>query len=211
MAAERLGARPPEGALEPSWPEEALGIHGAVPARRAEFHLGRALARRVLVELGRPPCAIPVRAGRAPLWPAGVVGSISHGAGLCLVAVAEKNDVTALGIDVEIAAPFEAKLMRRVASPCELEAFSRVNACSGPEAAAILFSAKESVYKAQHPISGAFLEFQDVAVEASAPERFRAHLLPPAARGALGEARLEGSWHRVGPWLATLCTLEPPQ
>ncbi len=65
--------------LHPLAAGEALP--GAVPARLAQFSTGRTAARLALQHPGQD---------RAPVWPAGSVGSISHCVRLCLAVVAKK-------------------------------------------------------------------------------------------------------------------------
>src|SRR5262249_41084450 len=62
----------------PLMPGEVDAVSRAVPSRRREFALGRWCARRALGGLGIAPQSIPVGEGRAPTWPHGVVGSITH-------------------------------------------------------------------------------------------------------------------------------------
>ena len=83
------------------WPEEAAAVQHAVEKRRREFAVGRMLARAALAAIGDPPSAIPTGNHREPVWPAGIVGSITHCAGYCAAAVARDAMVVALGIDAE--------------------------------------------------------------------------------------------------------------
>ncbi|MDK1493915.1 hypothetical protein QN219_28415 [Sinorhizobium sp. 7-81] len=82
--------------------EEESAVVSAVESRRREFAIGRTCARSALSKLGFPPCAIPGGPHRAPLWPSGIVGSITHCAGFCAAAVALQEDYVALGIDAEV-------------------------------------------------------------------------------------------------------------
>ena len=70
------------------FPEEEALVAGAVTKRREEFAAGRNAARAALAGLGPPPCPL-LRAGRrAPAWPQGIVGSITHCSGFCCAVVA---------------------------------------------------------------------------------------------------------------------------
>ena len=66
-------------------PPEAQAIDHAVPKRRREFTAGRTAARRACARLGVWAGALPVAADRTPVWPEGVVGSISHSDLSCAV------------------------------------------------------------------------------------------------------------------------------
>jgi 4'-phosphopantetheinyl transferase EntD len=140
------------------YPEEQTFVARAVPARRADFAAGRTAARRALGALGIEPRAIPSGERRAPVWPEGTVGSISHSGGWAVAAVARSSDVFALGLDIEVAAPLPEDVEALVVGP-------RDRLGSSNYRATIAFSAKESVYKALQPARGWLLEFADVELE----------------------------------------------
>jgi 4'-phosphopantetheinyl transferase EntD len=148
---------------EPLWPAE-LSAAGLMSAKRLrEFSAGRHCARRALAHLGHAPVALPVGPGRAPLWPAGIIGSISHTAEIAVAVVARQAQLQSLGIDVESADPLEPGLLELVCRDDERAAM----AVSGLEhglGAKLIFSAKESVYKCLWPLTGVFLEFHDIGI-----------------------------------------------
>ncbi|GAB3946415.1 hypothetical protein GCM10027614_39920 [Micromonospora vulcania] len=63
--------------------EQACLGERAVESRRRDFTAGRVCARRAMADLGLPASAVPAAADRAPVWPAGVVGAITHTTGYC--------------------------------------------------------------------------------------------------------------------------------
>src|SRR5947208_1552294 len=81
--------------------EEEAYLGNVVPARRREFRAGRLYARQALRGLGIPETAIPIGPDRAPIWPKGVVGSISHSRNLCAAVVGLSADYLGIGIDIE--------------------------------------------------------------------------------------------------------------
>ncbi len=81
--------------------EEREISRGFAPKRQREFATGRTLARRALAAMGQPEVAIPIGPDRAPVWPEGVVGSISHTSTLCAVVLASRLDLRGLGVDLE--------------------------------------------------------------------------------------------------------------
>jgi len=164
------------------YPEESYYLANMHPQRRREFTAGRVCARRVLQTLGIECFPLRVGEGRAPLWPPTVIGSISHCDGFCAaVAMRPVDGVLGIGLDVEPSGPLDEEVVALVCTEVE-----RVWCRSAPfltEGAwgKIIFSAKESVYKALFPVSGLFLEFQDVELEIDpAVMRFRARLTPSA-------------------------------
>ncbi|BCJ55467.1 putative 4'-phosphopantetheinyl transferase [Actinoplanes sp. NBRC 14428] len=152
---------PPSATLYPA--EEEL-VARAVPKRRAEFTTVRHCARQALASLGEPPAPI-LRGDRgAPIWPAGVVGSLTHCAGYRAAAVAHAADVAGIGIDAEVHGPLPAGVLDLVSLPGEREHLSALAAGSGTWWERLLFSAKESVYKVWFPRTGEWLGFEEAAV-----------------------------------------------
>ena len=140
----------------PLWPEETPAVARAVDKRVAEFTAGRAAARAAMMALGESPSAIRQGADRAPVWPYGLTGSITHTDGLCLAAVARRRDIASLGIDAEARAPLPADVMPRVLSSVEWT--------DDPIAARAIFSAKEATYKALYPLMGVIWGFRDLEI-----------------------------------------------
>jgi 4'-phosphopantetheinyl transferase EntD len=150
--------------------------------RRREFRAGRQCARRALAELGIRDFSLLPATDRAPVWPVGVIGSITHteddrrdGGGYCGVAVARATEVQGIGIDAEPAVALPSDLWKRV-----LDDEEHQFALGMPDPglyARFVFSAKEAVYKAVYPIVRQFLDFSDVHIEsASENGLFTAHL-----------------------------------
>jgi 4'-phosphopantetheinyl transferase EntD len=143
--------------------EEPL-VEGAAQTRVQQFTAGRVCSRIALGRLGVARTT-PILRGedRAPIWPPGFVGSISHTDMWCAAAVARTEDVRAIGIDLEPATPLKQALWRRVCTPKEIDWLREL-----PEpglTGKVLFSAKESVYKCQYPLTNEFLGFHAVEVE----------------------------------------------
>jgi 4'-phosphopantetheinyl transferase EntD len=147
------------------FPEEAAAIRGAVERRRAEFASGRWCARTALRELGGPAVGIGVAQDRAPIWPDGFVGSISHAGDLCCAAVARRSDVRSLGIDVEDAGALEQGLEAVICTDAERVASARLPALRASTWSKMAFVAKEAYYKCYAPVMKSFLEFHDVSVD----------------------------------------------
>ncbi len=151
------------------FPEEEAWITRAIPKRRREFAAGRWCARQALARLGLPDVPLPPAPDRAPRWPAGIVGSITHSDTLCIVAVARQDHVHALGVDTEPWAPLDAELWPLVCTPTELGWLMRQPPRLRGYLARALFSAKEATYKCQYPLTGAMLDFPDLEVALDLP------------------------------------------
>ena len=141
---------------------EALG--DAVSAKRKhDFILGRAAARKSLAAIGFPVVS-PVLRGeqREPLWPVGVVGSISHSGSYGVAVAAWQQDVPALGIDIQkVEERYTDELIARFADPDEFD-WVRSDPAKRTERAVKLFSAKESIFKALYVLRRVWFAF-DVA------------------------------------------------
>ncbi|MEO8904980.1 MAG: 4'-phosphopantetheinyl transferase superfamily protein [Polyangiaceae bacterium] len=172
-------------------------IADAAEARRVEFRTGRGCAHAALEALGVPVVPVLRGARREPLWPVGIVGSITHTTGLCAAAVAHTQDYRALGLDAELDQRVTAAFVRRVCSESEIARCSEL----GPieHLANVVFSAKETVHKLQYPLTGQVLYWRDLEVELDPPRTstgaFRARFLNPSGRFLPG-ALIEGRWIR---------------
>jgi 4'-phosphopantetheinyl transferase EntD len=179
------------------FPTEAAMMGRAVEKRRREFATGRDCAHRALAALGLEPVAIPGGERGEPLWPTGVVGAITHCRGYRGCAVARATEVAAVGIDAEPHAPLPAGLIGDVARPEETGPLAELaRAEPGVHWDRLLFSAKESVYKAWYPLTGRWLGFEDAVLSFDPDQRrFHARLLVPGPVVAGAELTgFEGRW-----------------
>ncbi len=153
---------PPDAVLHPR--EEAV-ISRAVEKRRREFRTVRHCARQALRELGLPPAAVLPGEHREPLWPPGVVGSLTHCAGYRGAAVARSRDLLTVGIDAEPHQPLPPDVLEAIALAEEQVRIGEMAATHGTAHwDRILFCAKETVYKAWFPLAQRWLGFHDAAV-----------------------------------------------
>ena len=153
-------------AYRPDWgslllPEELVVVADATEPRRTEFAAGRCCAREALRRLGHS--GFPILAGpdREPLWPEGVVGSITHSADYCAAAVAAKRDLLSLGIDVEVNAALPEGVAQLTMTECESQQIDRI---TGVNPCALIFSAKEALFKAWFQLARTWLDHHDAEV-----------------------------------------------
>jgi len=170
--------------------EEMALLERAAEARRAEFAAARHCARQALRRLGLTDVPILRGPKREPVWPAGIVGSITHCKGYRAAAVARASDVLTLGIDAEPHAALPKGIDRRVLDDRERAWIAEAPADTYWDR--LIFSAKESVYKAWFPLAQGWLGFEEatIAIDAAAGT-FRASLLidPPAGVPATFDGR----------------------
>lgn len=209
-----LFADPPDVRL---YPEEAEFVARAVDKRRREFATVRLCARAALAQIGTPPQAILPGHRGAPLWPEAVVGSMTHCDTYRAAAVARSATVAALGIDAEPDLPLPTGVRETVALPQERRQLDQLSA-THPYVAwdRLLFSAKESTYKAWFPLVGRFLDFDECEITLD-PElgTFTSSLkVPGPVVGARRLSRFSGRWrtvsHQGSTYVATAVVVPPP-
>jgi 4'-phosphopantetheinyl transferase EntD len=158
---DRGGGSPP-----PLHPDEAALVSRAVPARRAEFARARACAHRALQLLGLRPGAILKGPRGEPQWPPGVTGSITHCLDYCAAAAVINHDIIALGIDAEVHAPLPEGVLDLIATGTER---ARLEELGGKRPLRhwdrLLFSIKESTFKAWYPLTRTWVEAERLSVE----------------------------------------------
>lgn len=145
-------------------PEELLlaADFSSSDARR-HFLLGRLAARECLRLLGHenfPLLRVPNE--RRPLWPSGIIGSIAHTSGQAVCAAGRAADFAAIGVDLETSGRVRLEAAPKLLTPSE---FARLE--NAPNQLALLtsiFAAKEALFKALNPLTGAFFGFQDAEI-----------------------------------------------
>ncbi len=172
-APDDLDLAPLKAALEPYGalvaarrirPGDEAGFAGGRPGARIEglraSGAARIAARALLDELGADPSApLPRSASGAPLWPAGVIGSLAHDQVFALAAAARRGRFVGLGVDIEPAEPLPEDVVDLVLGDSE-----RRRTRGDGVAQRLVFVAKEAVYKAIHPMDGTPLDFPDIEV-----------------------------------------------
>ena len=173
----------------PLWPEEEAAVRRAVPSRIREFTAGRAAARLAMTDIGLIPGAVTTTAARAPAWPPGLSGSITHTARIAAAVVSRQADWPAIGLDLERAEPMSDDMAELIRHP--LDSVDPV--LSEPLAATLLFSAKEAAFKAQFPLTGLWIDYSQV------PLTITADGFTLSVQGV----PLSGRWRRAGGLFAT--------
>ena len=132
--------------------------------RLIDFSNGRYCAKKALLELGIEDVSILIGKDREPIWPEGIVGSISHCDALVGAIVAKKSDHISLGLDIEEIGRVTPDLYDLVFTENEKRYLSSFTGRKLQEQSTLIFSIKEAFYKFQHPITKTFLDFLDVEV-----------------------------------------------
>ncbi|WP_327111896.1 4'-phosphopantetheinyl transferase superfamily protein [Streptomyces sp. NBC_01341] len=153
-------AEAPPGSL---YPEEARLVARSVDRRKHEFASVRVCARRAMAALGLPP--VPVLTGHRgmPLWPDGVIGSMTHCDGYRAAALARTSRARAIGIDAEPNEPLPSDVYEIVSLPSERTRMPGTDG-AGVHWDRLLFSAKESVFKTWFPLTRVELDFTEADI-----------------------------------------------
>lgn len=177
-------------------PDELERAETMGPRRRHEFLLGRACARRALSQLGVEGFALLSDVDRAPVWPDGIVGSITHSGDFCAAVVARRVDFVGLGIDAAAAAPLSERTVDRITNDRERAQLEALPSMEPSLWGMLLFSAKESLYKCYFPNTRTFLGFRDAEVEIDPDATsFRARLCRKDAPSLSGMRDFRGRFY----------------
>jgi 4'-phosphopantetheinyl transferase EntD len=144
--------------------DEKSLIQNLSEERILDFSTGRFCARRALLKLGIANFPIVIGDNKNPVWPDGIVGSISHCEVLTGALVAKKKHKISLGLDIEIIGRVTKDLWNLVFTKNELNYLQTLTDSDKLIMSTLIFSVKEAFYKFQHPVTGLFLEFLDVEV-----------------------------------------------
>ena len=175
-------------------------IERSVRKRQAEYFYGRLAARHALAAAGLPAVDIGTGAERQPLWPAGSIGSITHNSRRAGAVALPEGPWHGVGIDVEsIATPdvqdsiaalaVDADELRRLAA--------HEHMLQRAALLPLVFSAKESFYKAAYGAVGRFFDFSAIRLTAIGADRLTFVVAEPlCARWGVG-AHVQAHWRRL--------------
>lgn len=149
------------------------GVARSVHKRQAEFYFGRLAARQALGALDIPGFDIGVGAARQPIWPVGVVGSISHTHTYAAATAMRRGACSGVGIDLEhLAGPDAAAALASTTVDAEELRYleTLVHRLPINTLLTATFSAKESLFKAAFNEVGRYFDFSAARVFLVDPE-----------------------------------------
>lgn len=191
-------------------PEHQM-VATASPKRRREFAAARICARRAMRDLGVPEAPVVKGERGVPVWPSGVVGTMTHTEGYRAAALAHAAELRAVGVDAEPHDVLPDGVLDAVTLPEErgwLRAAAFDPAASSLRLDRLLFCAKEATYKAWFPLTRRWLGFEDAHITigvgaGDAPEgdalgygTFRSRILidPHVIDGGAPLTEISGRW-----------------
>ena len=133
----------------------------SVVKRQAEFLAGRYVAKEALTVTGVAVPHVGIGGGRSPMWPSGVSGSISHTDGSALCAISLQEYYSCVGVDVEgvIGEAVTEEVAPTILTERDKDFLSAYEV-SFPRLLTLVFSAKESLFKALYPRVGFYFGFE---------------------------------------------------
>jgi len=136
-------------------------IKNSVQKRKAEFLCGRYAAIQALKQLGFPDQKIDIGKNREPMFPQATLGSITHNNKIALSLVGLRSDFEYLGVDLETIIDVEliSQIQQQIISAEERMLLDK-SQLSFDVVFTLVFSAKESIFKALHPGVGEYFDFE---------------------------------------------------
>jgi 4'-phosphopantetheinyl transferase EntD len=120
--------------------------------RKLEFKTGRAYAKRALSTLNCYAAELPMGADKAPIWPVGICGSITHangtGGGHVAAAVARTDALNSIGIDAEVNRALHPAIWKQFLTGNELDRVRQLPVKSRAIVALTMWCVKEATSKA---------------------------------------------------------------
>ncbi|WP_341661545.1 4'-phosphopantetheinyl transferase superfamily protein [Vibrio sp.] len=137
----------------------------AVDKRCAEYLAGRIVARKAIERINGTTPQIGTHKDRSPIWPQGLIGSITHSDGVVIAAVAEQKHHRLLGIDFEhwMSAQLADELCDQLLDQSEKQLLLQSD-LAFERGVTLIFSLKESLYKALYPHVNTFFGFDEARV-----------------------------------------------
>lgn len=192
---------------EELWQQLAIpfpdSLTGAVAKRRAEFLAGRWCSQQLLNAAGIPGHVLRGEE-RAPHWPTGAWGAISHSGDKALALMVADPAPWRVGIDLE---RFDAEVMRNCGPEIvsDAEVINLAHVGYGDEWGTLLaFSAKESLYKALWPEVRRYFGFRAAALVAVDEGEFVLELKENLTADLKTGQRFHGEWRYQAPWITTV-------
>lgn len=141
-------------------------VRDAAPKRQIEYLAGRLCARQALQQLTGTPHVPGTAESKAPLWPSGTVGSITHSGDLAAALVAPAARYQGIGLDAErqLELARAERLAPQILTPDERSQMTALPASQRAHFVTTAFSLKESLFKALFPLVGVRFYFQDAQV-----------------------------------------------
>jgi 4'-phosphopantetheinyl transferase EntD len=193
--------------IEVLYPAEMALVEGSASKRKTDFSTGRFCARKALEQLGIDQTEILTDPGKQPIWPEGIVGSISHSSMLTGAIVGKSRNIVSVGLDIENIGGVELNMWDILFLESERQFLNSLNEEERNIYPTLLFSLKESFYKFQYPLTRQFLEFNEVEFNMK-DEQISMKVLKEDYKMEYRLGELQFHWTLADQQLITLCFLK---
>lgn len=182
----------------------------AADKRKTEYLVGRMCARAAVKYITGHHAAPSLGADRAPCWPAGTVGSVTHSHGWAAAIVASSQHYLSLGLDAEalLSDSRATKLAQKILTTPERQRFRSELAQRPGQLITLAFSVKESLFKALYPLTKKRFYFEDAELlEWTGAGRAKMRLLTDLSREWRAGQQLTAWFSQQDGRLLTLVTV----
>ena len=179
------------------YPEELALTKKMSSKRLYDFSSGRYAARKLLLNYEIEKHPILIGENRAPIWPTGIIGSISHSENLCIAVISDKKALNSIGVDIESSKRINADILPLICNEEEishiklLEKASNINILTN---AKLIFSIKESLFKCLNPLINNWIDYKEMQVKIDLKQR--TYLATPisANQNLIDIGEISGKW-----------------
>jgi len=193
--------------IEELYPAEMALVEGSANKRQKDFSTGRFCARKALAQLGVDHTEILRDSGKQPIWPEGIVGSISHSSLLTGAIVGKSKNIVSVGLDIETVGGVGSNMWQLLFLESEQQFLNSLNEEDRNMYPTLLFSLKESFYKFQYPLTRQFLEFNEVEFSIK-DEHIQVKVIKKEYEMGNSLEKLQFHWTLADQQLITLCFLK---
>ena len=141
----------------------------------------------------------------APIWPQGIIGSISHSGKFGMGIFAKSESFSGLGIDFEMVDRSQSvlELAEFICTEKEIQILNK--GYTSEEAVLILFSSKESIYKAINQNIDCDISFHDVTLVKINEKKLKFRLSYSVIKHFTHISEIEVFFHKNSDFVLTLC------
>lgn len=134
--------------------------------RLREFIAGRNIAKNLIRELTSYNALVYRSSTFLPIWPKGITGSISHKGKLCGAIISNDSSIISLGFDIEKYEAIPEAIWSTYTNAEEIQR-NTLDSIDKPYLANIIFSCKESAFKAFYQNGLTAVKLQDISIKLS--------------------------------------------
>lgn len=188
-------------------PEEKLITEKFAEVRSQSFANGRYAARMAMKKLDIHDFPLLIGKNKAPIWPKGIKGSISHCHDAAIAIASKAEDYLNLGVDIEKHQRCKKELWQSIFLEEEIEFLNSLKESEQVKHATLLFSAKESYFKLLNPIMNKWIGFHDAKISLKSKQSF--DVIPKKEfLLTIPQENITGKYDFAGPFVMSFIALD---